>query len=227
MVIAKARGIPLAYDPIGDLAPIAQVGLSTTLFLVNAESKFSSFQDFISHAKANPGKLNFGSNGYGGSYHLALEQIKALAGVDIAHVPFRGGAPSMLELLAGRVDAIFASTSLGLPQLSGGKVKLLALGSGQRSDLYPGVPTIAEAGYPGFDVSLGLGLFAPRDTPGPLITKINTDVNRLLVDVDLLSKLKEEGITATPGTPAQFQARLAADLEATVQLVRRLNIKNE
>lgn len=225
MVIAKAGEVPIGYDPLKDLMPVAQVGLSTTLFLVRADSPFKTFPEFIAFAKANPGKLNFGSNGIGGSYHLGIEQLNSVAGVQIVHIPYKGGAPSLLDLLGGRVDAILASNSLALPQLSAGKVRVLALGSARRSPLYPGVLPIAETGYPGYDVSLGLGVFAPHGTPTPVVAAINHDVNTALRNASLLQQLSAEGVDATTTTPEAFHNQLVADVSQVASLVKQLNIK--
>lgn len=225
MVIAKAGNAPIGYDPLKDLVPVAQVGLSTTLFLVNASSPFQTFPEFIAYAKAHPGKLNFGSNGNGGSYHLGIEQLNSIAGIDIVHIPYKGGAPSLVDLLGGRVDAILASNSLALPQLSGGKVRVLALGSARRSALYPGVPTIAELGNPGYDVSLGLGIFAPQATPAAIVAKISRDVNTALRDVALRQQLTAEGVDATESTPDGFHTRLVADVSQAARMLKQLNIK--
>lgn len=225
MVIAKAGNAPIGYDPLKDLVPVAQVGLSTSLFLVNAISPYRTFAEFIAYAKANPGKLNFGSNGNGGSYHLGIEQLNSIAGVKIVHIPYKGGAPSLLDLLGGNVDAILASNSLALPQLAAGKVRVLALGSARRSNLYPGVPTIAELGNPGYDVSLGLGIFAPRDTPAAIVTRINSDVNSALRDPTLRQQIIAEGVDATESTPDGFRTQLIANVGQTAILLKQLNIK--
>ena len=227
MVIAKAGNASIGYDPLNDLIPVAQVGLSTTLFLVNANSPFKTFPEFIAYAKANPGKLNFGSNGHGGSYHLGIEQLNSIAKTSITHIPYKGGAPSMMDLLAGRVDAILASTSLALPQLKAEKVRLLALGSARRSSLYPGVPTIAELGNPGYDTSLGLGVFAPQGTPAAIVQKINRDINIALGDPELLQQLAVEGVDPTPITQAEFHTRLTDDVNTTSKLLKQLNIRLE
>jgi len=224
MTIAKAGGAKLGYDPETDLVPVAQVGLSTTLFLVNADSSFKTFSDFVSYAKDHPGKLNFGSNGHGGSYHLGVEQLNSVAGISIAHIPYNGGAPSMVDLIAGRVDAILASTSLGLPHLQSGKVRLLALGSARPSDLYPGIPTIAASGYADYDVSLGLGIFVPKGTPDGLINKLNRDINLALKDESLQKQFAMEGVEPTTRTPAEFKATLRKDIQEKEALMKKLNI---
>lgn len=225
MVIAKAGELPIGYDPIKDLVPVAQVGLSTTLFLVRADSSFQSFPEFIAYAKANPGKLNFGSNGIGGSYHLGIEQLNSLAGVKIVHIPYKGGAPSLLDLLGGRVDAILASNSLALPQILAGKVRVLALGSARRSELYPSVQTISEQGNPGYDVSLGLGIFAPNGTPNTIVMEINKSVNTALQNTAFRKQLSAEGVDATNSTPEGFRNQLMADVSQVALLVKQLNIK--
>ena len=225
LVIAKAAGLSLGFDPINDLAPVALAGLSTTTFLVNAKSPFQTFPELIAFAKANPRKLNFGSNGVGGSYHLAIEQINAEAGTSIVHVPYKGGAPSMVDLLAERVDAILATTSLASPQLKAGKVRVIALGSAKRSELYPGVPTIAESGLPGFEVPLGLGVFAPGGTPAPLVARINADIRKALVDPEMKQRMVTDGVEASQLTPEQYKARLNSEVTQLEKLIRRLHLK--
>ena len=227
LIIAKAANMKIGFDPLADLAPVGLVGQSVTVLVVKKDSSFKTFQDLIAYAKANPGKLNFGGNGTGTSLHFALERLNAAAGTSIVHIPYRGGAPAMLDVLAGRVDMMIATVSLAKPHLDAGTIRAIAVGNLLRSELFPGVPTIAESGYPGFEVptGVGLGLFAPASTPRPLVERLNADMRKVVAEPETNAWLRSAGVAPEQLTAAQYSARLKTEVAQIDDLMRKFNIK--
>jgi tripartite-type tricarboxylate transporter receptor subunit TctC len=195
LVITKAANLKVGFDPIADLIPVGLVGNGVTVLVVRSDSRFQSLGELIKYAKANPGKLNFGSNGVGTSLHLALERLNAAAGMSIVHVPYKGGAPAMVDLLGGRVDLVIASVSLSQSHIKAGTIRPLAISSAQRSELFPGVLPIAELGFPGFDVPSAPALFAPKGTPRALVDRLNADLRSVVAEPEISAWLKSSGIT--------------------------------
>lgn len=227
LVITKASGAKVGFDPTRDLVAVALPTLSSTVIVANPSVPAKDFRGFIAHAKANPGKLNFGSNGIGSSYHLALEQLNAMAGTDIGHVPYKGSSQVMLDLLAGRLDATIVTAFLGMPYVSDGRVKPLAIGSAERSALLPGIPTVAESGYPGYEASIGMGVFAPAALPQTLVARINADIRKVMQDPELAKQFLSEGTVVTDLSPAQFADRFQKEVVKLQDLIARKNIKME
>ena len=227
LIIAKAANMKIGFDPLADLTPVGLVGQSVTALVVRKDSQFKSFDELIRFANANPGKLNFGGNGTGTSLHFALERLNAAAGTSIVHVPYKGGAPAMLDVLAGRVDMMIATVSLAKPHLDAGTIRVLALGNSQRSDLFPGVPTIAESGYPGFEVptGVGLGLFAPAATPRPLVERLNADLRKVVTEAATQAWLRSVGVAPETPTASQYSERLKTEVAQIEDLMRKFNIK--
>ena len=227
LIIAKAANMKIGFDPLADLAPVGLVGQSVTVLVVKKDSPFKTFQDLIAYAKVNPGKLNFGGNGTGTSLHFALERLNAAAGTSIVHVPYRGGAPAMLDVLAGRVDMMIATVSLAKPHLDAGTIRTIAVGNLLRSELFPGVPTIAESGYPGFEVptGVGLGLFAPPSTPRALVDRLNADLRKVVAEPETSAWLRSVGVVPEQLTAAQYSARLKTEVALIDDLMRKFNIK--
>lgn len=227
LIIAKAANMKIGFDPLADLAPVGLVGQSVTVLVVKKDSPFKTFQDLIAYAKVNPGKLNFGGNGTGTSLHFALERLNAAADTSIVHVPYRGGAPAMLDVLAGRVDMMIATVSLAKPHLDAGTIRAIAVGNLLRSELFPGVPTIAESGYPGFEVptGVGLGLFAPPSTPRALVDRLNADLRKVVAEPETSAWLRSVGVAPEQLTAAQYSARLKTEVAQIDDLMRKFNIK--
>ena len=227
LIIAKAANRKIGFDPLADLAPVGLVGQSVTVLVVKKDSPFKTFDDMVRHAKANSGKLNFGGNGAGTSLHFALERLNAAAGTAIVHVPYKGGAPAMMDLLAGRVDMMIATVSLAKPHLDAGTIRPIAVGNLQRSELFPGIPTVAESGYPGFEVptGVGLGLFAPPSTPRPLVERLNADLRKVVAEPETGAWLRSVGVAPEQLTSAQYGARLKTEVATIDDLIRKFNIK--
>jgi len=225
LVITKAFAANVGFDPARDLTAVALPTLSTTVIVAHPSIPPKDFTSFARYAKANPGKLNFGSNGIGSSYHLALEQLNAVMGTDILHVPYKGSAQVMIDLIAGRLDATIVTAFLALPYVNDGRVRAVAIASAERSPLFPGIPTIAESGYPGYEASVGMGVFVPAGTPEALITRLNTDISKVMNEADLRKQFLNEGTVTTNLTASEVALRFQKDVTAMQLLIARKNIK--
>lgn len=225
MVTAKAARFQIGYDPLADLTPLALVGISDIYWTVAGDSPHKTIGDFIAHAKANPGKVNFGSNGVGSSPHLAMELLNASAGTQIVHVPFRGGAQAVPEVIAGRVQAFMATPALGLGHFRAGTLRPIALVGAQRSPLFPDMPTIAESGHPDVSVSIGVGVFGPRGLPRPVVDTVNQAVRRYLNAPDVRAKFVAEGFPPANLAPAEYEAMLVQEVQRMEPLVKRVNFQ--
>jgi len=181
--------------------------------------------EFIAYAKANPGKLSFGSGIVGSAGHLAGELFKVEAGVDMVHVPFKGGAPAMQSLLAGDTPVMFDNLANSMPQVTAGPLRALAVTPAERSALAPDLPTMAEAGVPGFDISTWFGLLAPAGTPPDVIARWNSDVTRILGAADMRERLAGQGAVAAPDTPQEFARFIRAELAKYARIVKASGAK--
>jgi tripartite-type tricarboxylate transporter receptor subunit TctC len=214
----------LAFDPMADFAPVALVASVQIVLAVNPEVKATNVRELIALAKSSPGKINFGSSGYGSTNHLAGELFKKLAGIDIVHVPYRGAAPAMNDLVAGQIPVLFDNMPAVRPQALAGAIRPLAVAGASRSPLFPELPTVVEAGVPGFEASSWFGLVAPAKTP-PDVMKILTDaVMKVLRDPDLAKKLADVG--AEPGSlsGSEFGAYLHAVADKWGKVVKDANV---
>ena len=200
----------LPIDPVKDLTPVAATARIAVFLVTNPKVPANNVAEFIAHVKANPGKLSFGSPGSGSSPHLAGEMFKAQAGLFALHVPYRGAAPALQDLLAGQLDFHF-DPGVGLPQVKAGKLKLLAVGSPKRAAAYPDTPTLDEAGLKGFDADSIFGLYAPAGTPADVVARLNREVNQLLASAAVKERIATLGGEALTMSPAEFGARAADD----------------
>lgn len=223
--ITKASGASVGFDAAADLEPVALVALSSTVLVVNANSPIKSFADFMAYAKANPGKANFGSQGQGSSFHLALEELKALSGADIVHVPYKGAAAALTDLMAGRIDAMIATTTLAAPNVKSGKLRAIAVTSGERLSQFEGVPTVRESGFPRFEYPVGLGVFVRTGTPAALVERLNADIRKVMHDPSFVELLTQSASTTTDLTAAAFQKRWAQETEGYRQLIQKSKIR--
>lgn len=224
MVIGKAAGFELGYDPLVDLTPIAQVGISDIYWTVKGDAPFKTIGDFVAHAKANPGKLSFGSNGVGSSPHLAMELLNHAAGINLTHVPFRGGAQAVPEVLAGRLDAMMATPALGLSHYQAGALKPIALVGTQRSPLYPQMATIAET-YPSVSISLGVGVFGPKGLPRAIAEQVNRDVRQVINAPDMKARFNAEGFPPSNLTAQEYENAIAQEISRMAPLLKRIGFK--
>ena len=215
----------MPYDPVKDFAPITLVAVTPNVLVLNPSVPANSVKELIAYGKANPGKLAFGSGSNGSAGHLAGELFKTETGVDMVHVPYKGGAPAMQDLLAGRTQLMFDNLANSMQQVKAGKLKALAVTTAKRSSLVPELPTMAEAGVPGFDISTWFGLMAPAGTPPDVVAKWNADLVKVLNSPDMREKMTAQGAEATPTTPAEFSAFIARELEKYARIVKASGAK--
>ena len=194
------------------------------LVVVHPSVPATTLPELIAYAKANPGKINYGSAGQGTPQNIACELFKMMTGVNLVHVPYKGGAPALADLVAGRIQVMFLSVSLSAPQLKQGKIKVLAVTGDKRSGKLPDVPTTAEQGYPGVQALLFSSLLAPAATPGPVIARMNAEVVKALRAPEVVARLTDLGAVPAPSSPEQFASILKQDGERWGRLIRERNI---
>jgi len=217
-----------SYDSIRDLAPISLLGTYPNLVVVSNESTIKSLPDYIARAKADPGKVTFATPGIGTTPHLTAELFKRAAGIDITHVPYRGvAAGAMNDLVANRIDSMFNTTGSLLQAVRSGQVRGLAQSTPQRSPLAPELPTFAESGVPGFNVSSWYGLFVPSQTPRELVTKMHADVAKMQTEPAVKQRFEVLGVDASSATPDRLAAIMQSEYELWAPVIKAQNIKGE
>jgi tripartite-type tricarboxylate transporter receptor subunit TctC len=213
----------LPYDPLRDLAPIVLVANQPNVLIVHPSVPARSVKEFIALARANPGKLNYGSSGIGATQHMSAELFAMMTGTQIVHVPYKGGPPAMADLLGGQIDFMFDTAPSSVPMVKAGKVRALAVTSRERSKVFPDLPTMDEAGLKGFELRGWIGLMAPAATPAEIITRLNAEVQKMLGG-DLRARLLELGLDVAGGTPQDFAAFLRADIARYAAIVKAARI---
>jgi tripartite-type tricarboxylate transporter receptor subunit TctC len=215
----------LPFDPVKDLAPITQAVYTPNILAVHPDVPARSVQELVAYAKQNPGKLTFGSAGPGTSQHLAGELFKTMAGIDIQHVPYRGIAAVMPDLIAGRLTMVFGNISAVLPLVRDGKLRALAVSSARRYGAVPDLPTMIQAGFPGFDSTAWFGLMAPAGTPWDVIDKLHRESVRILALPDVRKRFEELGVEVIGNTPAEFAGVIANETPHWAKVIRDAGIK--
>lgn len=213
----------MSFEPAKDLTPVAAAARVLVFLVSRPGLPVNNMAEFISYAKANPGKLSYGSPGNGSSPHLAGEMLKSQTGIFAVHVPYRGAAPALQDLLAGQIDFYF-DPGIGLNQVRAGKLKLLAVGSPKRSPLFPDAPTLSEAGLKGFDADTVFGFYAPAATPATVIARLNQEINRILGTHAVKDRIAALGGEALPITPAEFAAKAAEDSQRFRAIIKERKI---
>jgi tripartite-type tricarboxylate transporter receptor subunit TctC len=224
-VVVNPSLYKLPYDQVRDFAPVSQVMVQAYLLVVNNAVPARSVKELDALAKAQPGALTFASNGNGGGPHMAAELFKSVAGIDIRHIPYKGGALAIPDLLGARVTMMFASPSSVLPMVRDGKLRALAVTSLKRSSAAPGLPTIAESGYPGFEVTNWNGLLAPGKTPAAIIRKLHLEIVKVLALPDMRARLVDLGMEAIGNAPDEFAATINRDIAKWAKLIRDSGIR--
>lgn len=224
LAVTRFLSPPLSYDPVGDFAPVSLVGVWPNIMVVPVSSPAHSVMDFIAYARAHPGKVTYASGGHGSSLHLAAELFKQLAKIDMAHVPYRGAAPAFNDLIPGRVDVMFNLVTSSLPLVRSGQVRALAIASSQRIAVLPDLPTIAESGVPGYDMTAWIGLFVPARTPGEIARKINADTVAAIADPATRKKLESMGVVPVGSTPEELAQQVRTDQERWEPVIRQAGI---
>ena len=225
--VVPATHPKLPYDAERDLAPIGMVAKNSLLLVVNPKVPANSLAQFVALAKANPGQLNYASPGAATQTHLVVELLSQKAGIKLQHIPYRGGAPAMMAVVAGDTQFTAISTLISLPQIRSGAARALASGSLSRDAQLPDLPTVAEQGFPGFEAIQWIGLLTTAGTPKDIIERINAELNRALGNPDVIGKLAQQGLSPAGGTPAEFQRTIAADLKNWTETARAANITAE
>jgi tripartite-type tricarboxylate transporter receptor subunit TctC len=215
----------VSYDPLKDFAPISNIGSNPFVLTVNAKLPIKTLADFVAYVKARPGKATFGSGGVGTLNHLSMTVFAKRAGLDLIHVPYKGGAPAMVDLVGGQINAMFANLSDALGQADGGKVRMLAVSSVQRVSQAPNVPTVSESGYQGFKTITSNGLVAPAGTPKDIINRISAEVQRAGKDPKFILQLAHIGVTAIGDTPEEYAATLKEDVALWAGAVKLAGLK--
>ena len=210
----------LPYDPVKDFAPISMVATATNVLVVHPGLPVKSVKELIEYAKANPGKLTFGSAGSGSSNHLAGELLKSMAGIDMAHIPYKGSAPALTDLMGGQISMMFDVLSTAMPHIATGKTRALGVTSPKRSSIAPDIPTVAESGLPGYEVVIWFGVLAPARTPAPIVDKVSQDLAALMKMPDLKERLSQLGSEPVGTTPAQFADLMKNDTAKWSKVVK-------
>jgi tripartite-type tricarboxylate transporter receptor subunit TctC len=217
----------LPYDTLADFAPVT---LGTTLpMIIVAHPSFAahSFREFIALAKARPGQINYAYTGYGNATHLSGELFKVLSGIDMVGIVYKGGGPALIDVLGGQIAAFFSGVASGGVHIKAGKLRALGVTTTRRTAALPDVPTIAEAGVPGFEVDGWYGLLAPKATPAPVIRRFNAELAALLAMDEMKERLLAAGIDASASSPAEFHDRIARDITRWSEVVKKARIAAE
>ena len=209
----------LSYDPDA-FEKVAVVAITPNLLLANTSMPFKTLAEMVSYARANPGKLSYASFGTGTTSHIAGELLKSQAKIDIVHVPYKGASEAIPALLGGQVSMYFDTIMTALPFVKDGKLRALGLSTAKRSEMAPDIPTIAEQGYPGFDIAPWYGIVASHGTPAAVVNKLNASIERLLKDPAFRDKLLQTGAQARYASPAEFAAMVKKELPRTEKLIR-------
>ena len=217
----------LPFDPVREFAPVALLANVTNVLAIHPSIPAKSVKELISFAKAHPGQLNFASPGNGTSSHLAGELFRQVAKIEVVHIPYKGATPAITDLIAGQVSFTMASVLSVLPYAKQGRLRMLAVTTAKRSGALPDIPTISEAGLPGFEVSNWYGILAPGGTPRPTVDRLNSELARIARVPDLAEKLAAQGADPATGTPEEFERFIQAELKQWAAVVRRAGINPE
>lgn len=224
--ISPALKRSLPYDPIKGFEPISQVVAGPTLLVVRNDLPVKSVKELVDYAKANPGKLAYGSVGVGSTTHLAGEMLSMLAGIDILHVPYKGSTPILADLMGGRLAFAFVGISGSLAQARAGQIRAIAISTLKRSPSAPDIPAVAET-LPGFELNSWYGMMAPAGTPKPIVARLNAELVKALNMPDVVAWMKQFGLDPAPTTPEEHAAYIKAEIAKWTKIVKAANIKQE
>lgn len=217
----------MPYDTLRDFAPISLATISPFVLTVHPSLPVKNLREFIAFAKLHPGKLNYGTGGNGSVSHLSTEHLKALARIDLVHVPYKGSSLSLIDTLSGQLQVLFDNLPVVQPQVRSGKLRLMGVGTPQRSALIPDAPTIAESGLPGFEATTAFGIMAPARTPVDIVNRLSQECQRILQSADIRARLAVQGLETVGSTPQQYEAHLRAELAKYARIVKSAGIKVE
>jgi len=213
------------YDPVRDFAPVTLAATAPNVLVVNPALPTKSLAEFIALAKAKPGALSYGTPGIGTSPHLSMELLKSMAGIDLQHVPYRGTAAAVTDVIGGQIAVTFANALTAKPQVDAGRVRALAVSGPKRIEALPAVPPVAEAGVPGYEAMQWYGVVVPAGTPAPVIARLNTEAVKALQSDEMKEKLALDGAQPVGGTPAEFAALIRSELEKWTRVARAARIE--
>jgi tripartite-type tricarboxylate transporter receptor subunit TctC len=217
----------MPYDTLRDFAPVILAAQSPNLLVVNPQVPVKTVGELIALAKSQPGKLSYASTGNGSSNHISMELFKSMAGVDIVHIPYKGSAPAVTDLLGGQVAVMFDNVPNVLPQVKAGKLRALGTCGTRRTALAPDIPTVAESGVPGYEVMVWFGLVAPASTPREIVQKLNAEVVKILAMPDVRERFLAQGVEPVGGTPEQFAEHIRAQMSKWSKVVQDAGVKAE
>jgi len=217
----------LGFDPVADITPIVQIAQGPFVVVANPGLPAKSLADAIALAKAKPGEINYASSGLGSIPHLATELLASKAGIRLTHVPYRGGGPALTDTIAGRVSLFLSPTSTALPHVKAGTLRALAVTTSTRSPVFPDVPTVAESGVPGYDVTLWHGLIGPKGLPATIVARLDHEVDAIVHSKEASTVLERDGVAPAGGEPARLQALIVREIGTWHDVAERAGIKPE
>lgn len=223
--VAPALYSTLPFNPEKDLVPMSMIGSVPNVLIISPEKGIKSIRDFVAYGKANPGKLNFASVGIGSAVHMSAERFRVSAGYEAVHIPFKGGADALKEVIVGRVDYYFCPIATALPHIKAGRLLALAVSSKTRAAQLPDVPTTLEAGFPDSDYTLWVGILGPVGTPKPVIEKLNDEMKKALAAPALKEKLENLGVQSTPMAPEEFGRLIKDEIRIYGDFVKKAGLK--
>lgn len=227
VIVPAMQDKPL-YDGIKDFTPIAMIATVPNLIVVKPSLPVNSYKSLIDHAKSNPGKLSYGSPGIGSIGHLAVEMLKGMAGVNMVHVPYKGAAPAVADLLGGQIDLAMLNITAVMPHIKSGKMRAVAMATKKRAELLPDLPTIDESGVRGYDAGTWYGIFGPARLPAPIVTTLYQGLRKVMSSPEIKTRLQDQqGAEVTVLAPAEFQAHLQKEQLDLVRIIKAIGLKAE
>ncbi|HWP86998.1 MAG TPA: tripartite tricarboxylate transporter substrate binding protein [Burkholderiales bacterium] len=217
----------MPYDPVKDLAPVTLVATTPNLLVVHPSLPVRTVKDLVALAKAKPGSVNYASSGSGSAGHLAGELFKRVAHIDMVHIPYKGAAPALTDVVAGQAQIYFTSPVSATPFVKGGRLRMVAVTSLKRSPSLPDIPTVAESGYPDFDVVSWWGILTPAGVPKDIITKLHTEIVKVLTLPEIKAKFADQGADVANDTPEHFAAYIKSEIAKWAKLIKELGVKSE
>lgn len=220
-------GPQLPYDALKDFSPLVLAANTQNVLAVRNELPVTNVRELLDYARKNPGKLNYGSTGSGSSNHLSMELLMRMTDTKLTHIPYKGSAPATMAMLSGEIDTLFDNIPNVLQQLKAGKMRAIAVTGLQRSALFPSVPTVAEAGVPGYEVNVWFGMQLPAGTPRALVDRMNADITRILKDPEVVKRFRDQGVEVIAGSPAAFSQLLQSEVVKWTQVIKDANVRIE